>query len=169
MSINLFFLLLLTLLIGMFGYFKPLGNGAFNAKEIPLFELDRFIIYEISPHKIDHFFEGEHGKRFSNRYEVDHAKFTNNDKTLRESISADNALYQNNIIALKENVHYLREDGLEFRSNEGMYDENRSLITTQGAFVITKEHNTIEGTQLNYNATLDTVSANRIRGSYQLK
>jgi LPS export ABC transporter protein LptC len=168
MSINLFFALLLAFLIGMFGYFKPFTNGVSSTKEIPLFELDKFVIYEISPHKVSHFFEGEHGKRFSDRYEVYHAKFTNNDKTLRESISADNALYQNNIIALKKNVHYLREDGLEFRSNEGMYDENHSLITTQGGFVITKENNKIEGMQLNYNLTLDTVSANRIRGSYQL-
>ena len=168
MSINLFFSLLLVLLMGMFGYFKPLGSGVSNTKEIPLFELDRFVIYEISPHKVSHFFEGEHGKRFSDRYEVHHAKFTNNEKVLLESISADNALYKNNIISLHNNVHYLREDGLEFRSNEGMYDENRSLITTQGAFVITKENNKVEGTQLNYNLTLDTVSANRIRGSYQL-
>lgn len=168
MSINLFFVLLLTLLIGMFGYFKPLTNGSTSAKELPQFELDTFVIYEISPHKVKRFFEGEHGKRFADRYEVHLAKFTNNEKTLLESISAENALYKNDIITLHNNVHYGREDGLEFRSNEGSYDQNRSVITTQGGFVITKENNTIEGTQLNYNLTLETVSANRIRGSYQL-
>ncbi len=169
MSINVFFALLLALLLGMFGYFKPLNAEATSTKELPQFELDTFVIYEISPHKVDHFFEGEHGKRFSDRYEVHLAKFTNNEKMLLESISAENALYKNDIITLKGNVHYSREDGLEFRSNEGSYDQNRSVITTQGGFLITKENNKIEGTQLNYNLTLDTVSANRIRGSYQLK
>ncbi len=168
MSINIFFVLILTLLVGMFGYFKPLECDQFAAKEVPLFELDKFVIYEISPTKIDRFFEGEHGKRFSDRYEVSEAKFTNNEKALLESIRADNALYKENIIALDGKVYYARADGLQFHSNEGLYDEKRSLITTDGAFTITKNENSIQGTHLYYNLNLDTVSADQIRASYQL-
>jgi len=168
MSINIFFLLILVLLGGMFGYFKPIEQDQLAVKEVPLFELDKFVIYEISPTKIDHFFEGDHGKRFSDRYEVRSAKFTNNEKALLESIRANNALYKDDIVSLEGKVHYVRSDGLQFHSNEAVYDQNRSLITTDGAFTITKNENSIQGTHLYYNLNLDTVSADQIRASYQL-
>ncbi len=168
MSINIFFVLILTLLVAMFSYFKPAQRDQLAAKEVALFELDKFVIYEISPARIDRFFEGEHGKRFSDRYEVSRAKFSNNEKALFESIRADNALYKNDIVSLDGKVHYLREDGLQFHSDEGIYDQKRSLVTTDGAFSITKNENSIHGTRLYYNLNLDTVSADQIRGSYQL-
>jgi len=168
MSINIFFVLILTLLVGMFGYFKPIQSDKMSVKEVPQFELDKFVIYEISPYRIDRFFEGEHGKRFADRYEVSGAKFTKNENALMESIRANNALYKDDVISLEGNVHYVREDGLQFRSNEGIYDQKHSLITTDGAFTITKNQNSIDGNNLYYDLKLDTVSANEIRGSYQL-
>lgn len=168
MSINIFFTLVLTLLVGMFSYFKPVERDQLSVKEVPLFELDTFVIYEISSTKIDRFFEGDHGKRFSNRYEVSVAKFTNNEKLLLESIRADKALYKDDIVSLDGKVHYARADGLQFHSNEGVYDQKRSLITTDGAFTITKNENIIQGTRLYYNLNLDTVSADQIRARYQL-
>ncbi|MFH0709024.1 MAG: LPS export ABC transporter periplasmic protein LptC [Pseudomonadota bacterium] len=169
MSINIFFILILTLLVGMFSYFKPLKHDQLASKEVPSFELDKFVIYEISPERIDRFFEGEHGKRFSDRYEVSDAKFTNNEKALLESIRANSALYKDDVITLEGKVYYARSDGLQFHSNEGMYDQKRSFLTTEEAFTITKNENSIEGRHLLYDLNLDTVSADQIRASYQLK
>lgn len=152
----------------MFIYFKPAEHDQLEANEIPIFELDHFNIYEISPAGINHFFEGDHGKRFSDRYEVTQAKFSNNKKALFESIRADNASYKDEIVSLNGNVHYVRDDGLQFNSDEGVYDQNRSIITTDGVFTITKNANSVHGTHLYYDLNLDTVSADHIRGSYQL-
>lgn len=168
MSINLFFVLVLSLLLGMFGYFKPTLLMDETKEEVPKFELKSFIIYEISSAGIDRFFEGDHGKRFEDRYEVSSAKFSNNSKDLFESISANNALYKEDIITLDGNVHYVREDGLEFRSAEGQYDTPRSLVSTRGSFVITQNSNRVNGTQLLFNTQQKTVSANAVSGSYQL-
>lgn len=168
MSINLFFFLILGLLVGMFSYFKPHEKQDYKAQEVPQFELEQFVIYEITPSKIDRFFEGEHGKHFEDRYEISGAKFTNNAKPLLESIRADDALYKGDLITLKGNVHYSRSDGLEFRSSEGMYDQNHSLIQTKGPFVLTKDQHKIEGTRLNYDLIHDTTSSDQVRGSYQI-
>jgi LPS export ABC transporter protein LptC len=168
MSINIFFVLILALLVGMFSYFKPVTHDLLALKEVPQFELDKFVIYEISPDRIDRFFEGDHGKRFSDRYEVSEAKFTNNEKPLLESIRADNALYKDDVISLDGKVHYSRADGLQFHSDEGIYDQARSLITTDGDFTVTKNENIIQGTHLYYNLNLDTVSADKIQATYQL-
>ncbi|MDP3300886.1 MAG: LPS export ABC transporter periplasmic protein LptC [Sulfuricurvum sp.] len=168
MSINLFFVLLLSLLIGMFGYFKPTMFKEETKEEVPEFELESFVIYEISSAGIDRFFEGNHGKRFEDRYEVSSAKFSNNSKDLFESISANEVLYKDNIISLEGNVHYVREDGLQFRSDEGQYDTVNSLVSTRGSFVITQNSNRVNGTQLQLNTKSHTVSANAVSGSYQL-
>lgn len=168
MSINFFFVLLLSALVGMYGYFKPTMFKEETKVEVPKFELESFVVYEISSLGIDRFFQGEHAKRFEDRYEVSSAKFSNNSRTLFESISANNALYKDNIITLEGNVHYVREDGLEFRSDEGMYNTPHSLVTTRGSFVITQNSNRVHGTQLELNTKNHTISANAVSGTYQL-
>ncbi len=151
----------------MFGYFEPHERQKQEVREVPLFELDQFVIYEINRFKIERFFQGVQGKRFIDRYEISDAKFTNNSKIMSESIHSDNALYKENLILLDGNVHYVREDGFQFRSSEGSYDQNSSRIQTQGAFLLTKDGNKVEGSHLDYNVNLDTVSADKVRGSYQ--
>ncbi|MDD5212208.1 MAG: LPS export ABC transporter periplasmic protein LptC [Sulfuricurvum sp.] len=168
MSINFFFVLVLSALIGMYSYFKPTMFKEETKGEVPKFELESFVVYEISALGIDRFFEGEHGKRFEDRYEVSSAKFSNNSRTLFESISANSALYKDDIITLNGNVHYVREDGLQFRSDEGKYNALHSLVTTRGKFVITQNNNRVNGTQLQFNTKSHTVSANAVSGSYQL-
>ncbi|MDQ1298566.1 MAG: hypothetical protein QG558_1105 [Campylobacterota bacterium] len=168
MSINLFFVLVLGALVGMYGYFKPAMFKTQTKEEVPKFELESFVVYEISASGIDRFFEGKHGKRFEDRYEVSSAKFSNNSRSLFESIRANNALYQDDVITLSGNVHYVREDGLQFRSHEGQYDTLHSLVTTRGNFVITQNNNRVNGTQLQFNTKSQTVSANAVSGSYQL-
>lgn len=168
MPISLFFSLVLALLLGMFAYFKPSEASQDSIENVPLFELDHFVIYEISPQRINYFFTGDHAKKFPNYYEATNAKLTNNKRELLESIRADYAIYQEDVINLKGNVHYVRADDTEFRSNEGTYDQKNSFVKTNGAFTITKNQNSVHGTQLYYDLEHDTVDANQIMGIYQL-
>jgi len=168
MSINLFFLMILTALITMFAYFKPSDAQDKKNGEIPKIELESFVVYEIGSYGIERFFEGEEGKRFDDRYEISSAKFSNNSKTLFESIRSDNALYKGDLITLTGNVHYLRADGMEFRSDEGTFDQKNSIIRTSGPFVLTQNQNRVDGTKLYYNTEQESVSADAVRGSYQL-
>lgn len=169
MSINVFFLLLLGLLLGMYNYFTPSYTLAQEVGEVPKIELISFTLYEVSHKGIEHILEGEEGKKFDERYTVTSAKFSDNTKNLFQSIRSDEADYRSDRIKLSGNVHYVREDGLEFRSDEGQYDTKASLITTQTPFVITQNTNRIEGKKLIYNNELDTVSADQVRVNYQLK
>jgi len=169
MSINLFFIALLGLLIGMYNYFTPNYTPSNDVGEIPKIELFGFTLYEISHKGIDHILEGKEGKKFDESYTVTSAKFSDNTKTLFQTIKSDNVDYRSDLIKLKGNVHYAREDGLEFRSNEGQYNTDTSVIQTEGGFVITQKSNRIDGKKLHYNNENDTVSADNVRVSYQLK
>jgi len=155
--------------MGMYAYFTPNYALTQETGEIPKIELSNFTLYEISHKGIDHILAGDEGKKFDEYYVITSAKFSDNTKNLFQTIRSDDAEYRNKIIQLDGNVHYVREDGLEFRSHEGSYNSIESLVQTKGSFVITQEGNRVEGTKLFYNTELDTVSANQVRGSYQLK
>ena len=169
MSINIFFILLLGLLLGMYNYFTPNYTHSQDAGEVPKIELFSFTMYEISHKGIEHILEGSEGKKFDERYTVTSAKFSDNTKNLFQTLKSDNLDYRSNVIILNGNVHYVREDGLEFRSNEGKYNTDTSVIQTQGAFIITQNANRIDGNQLHYDNENDTVSADHVRVNYQLK
>lgn len=168
MSVNVFFTAVLVGLVAMFGYFKPLASQLKTGGEVPKIEMESFVIYEIAQQGLERFFEGKEGKKFEDRYEISSAKFSNNSKELFESVNADYAHYKDDFITLNGNVHYAREDGLEFRSDEGTYDQKNSIIRTEKDFVLTQKKNRVDGTKLYYNIDQDTVSADAIRGSYQL-
>lgn len=168
MSINAFFLLLSGLLLGMYGYFTPSYRDEGVKGEVPKIHLFSFSLYEISHHGVDHILEGQEGKKFDDRYEITSAKFSDNTKAQFQTIRSDKALYQDDILQISGNVLYHRADGLEFRSQEGKYDTEKSVVTTQGPFVITQNANRVDGRRLYYNTESDIVSANAVRGSYQL-
>ncbi|MDD5051188.1 MAG: LPS export ABC transporter periplasmic protein LptC [Sulfuricurvum sp.] len=168
MSINIFFTVIALLLIGMYGYFKPSYLVHQDAREVPKLELEAFTLYEISHKGVDHVLEAKNGKEFEDRYEVTSAKFSDNTKRLFQTVSADQAKYKDDLITLRGNVNFVREDGLKFVSDEGKYNTKSSLIHTEGPFVITQNHNRVEGTKLDYNTNQDTVNAYKVSGSYQL-
>ncbi|MDD2780520.1 hypothetical protein [Sulfuricurvum sp.] len=169
MTINLFFVALLALLLGMYGYFTPSYPPSQSAGEIAKIELMDFTLYEVSKKGIDHILEGKEGKKFDEYYTVTSAKFSDNTKELFQTIHSRNVEYRNDVIDLKENVHYIREDGLEFRSNNAKYETKKSLISVNDHFVITQKSNRIDGANLIYNNQRDTVSAENAQVRYQLK
>ncbi len=146
MSINIFIALVLGLLMGMYLSFSPTYRDEGERGEIPQIELHSFTLYEISSRGIDHVLEGAEGKKFDNRYEITSAKFGDNTKSMYQSIAAGSVHYRDDLVRLKTDVLYRREDGLEFRSAEGEYN-----------------------TTLYYNTQERTLSADAVKGSYELK
>ena len=168
MSLNLFFLLVLGLLLGMFSYF-PLEYQTYEQEgEVPKIELSRFSLYEISHQGVEHVLEGEEGKKFDAYYVITSAKFSDNTKKMVQSIQSNHAEYRSPLLDVKGDVRYLREDGLEFRCDAGKYDTKAGEVNVEGAFAITRSAHRIEGDRLEYNLNEDTLSAHNVRGSYQL-
>ena len=152
----------------MFNYFKPSESPKESSDVAPLFEMDYFVIYEITPHKISHSFSGDYGAKFHNYYYATNAKLTNNKRELLESIRADRSVYKGDVLNLKGNVAYVREDGLKFCFDEGIYNQKKSFAKTNGSFVITKNRDKVQGSQLYYDLAHDTINASQITAIYQL-
>ncbi len=168
MSINYFFAFVLAFLGGMYFYFSPNYTQSSNAEEVPQIELSRFSLYEISPKGIDHLLEGEEGKKFAEYYVVTSAKFSDNTKKMLHTLRADRADYRYNSLKIEGNVRYLREDGLECRSEEALYRTQEGLVEIPKGFTMTQGAHQIRGESLLYNVDEKSLSAQRVSGSYQL-
>jgi lipopolysaccharide assembly outer membrane protein LptD (OstA) len=130
--------------------------------------LSRFALYEISHQGVEHILEGDEGKKFDAYYVITSAKFSDNTKKMIQSIRSDHAEYRAPLLDVKGDVRYLREDGLEFRTDAGRYNTKSGKVNVDGAFVITHSAHRIEGDRLRYHLNEDTLTAENVRGSYQL-
>ena len=75
-SINLFFVLLLSMLLGVFLFFKPIKTAPAPTKEVAQLELINFTLYSMKPEGVENVLAGSLGQRFEDRYEVTNVTFS---------------------------------------------------------------------------------------------
>jgi LPS export ABC transporter protein LptC len=169
MNINLFFIVLLMLLMSVYVFFKPLKIDVPDHKEIAQLELKDFQIYEIEEQGVKSILEGAMGERFENRYEMSNVTFKDTSKQVIEVMHADHGRYQDDTVYLTENVIYAQDGGMTFKSDEAQYDINNSLLTTQGTFVMNINGGAFEGEKLKFNTKENKMLASSVRGFYNLE
>jgi len=168
-NINLFFIIIIGLLLSVFVFFKPLKIDLPDHKEIAQLELKNFQIYEVNEKGVKSLLEGLRGKRYENRYEVIDVTFKDASKEFIQVMHADHGRYQDDVIYLKDNVIYAQDNNMTFKSDEAIYDVNTSLVTTQGAFVMTSNQNYFKGQKLKFYTKKNKILAKNISGLYQLE
>jgi LPS export ABC transporter protein LptC len=169
MNINLFFIVLIALLLSVFVLFKPLKLDLPDHKEIAQLELKNFHMYEIEQKGVKSILEGITGERYENRYEVKNVTFKDTSKGVIEVMHADFGRFQEDIVYLKKNVIYAQENGISFNSDEAKYDLNNSILTTQGDFVMRSNEDYFKGKKLRFNTKENIILAKEVTGSYQLE
>ncbi len=169
LSINTFFTIIALGLLSVYFFLRPMNIQQKLPKEIAQLELLDFSMYELNATSLKSVLKGESGKRYINRYEVEHVTYIDNTKDFREEMSAGYGLYKDNVIALENSVHFKREDGLEFISDEAKYDQNHSIATTEGKFKIKNPFGWVVGHKLYYNSTINYAKASKVNGLYDLK
>lgn len=169
MNINLFFIAIVMLLMSVYVFFKPLKIDVPDHKEIAQLELKNFQLYEIEEKGVKSILEGDIGERYVNRYEVSNVTFKDTSKEFIEVMHADHGRYQNDNVYLNRNVIYAQDGGITFKSDEAQYDINNSLVTTQGAFIMSMNSGTFKGHKLKFNTKENKMLASRVSGYYNLE
>jgi len=169
MNINYFVLFLLSLLGGIYLFFKPIDVQLDAPEELAQLELNQFVLHEYDTTRLKTILNGKDGKRFVDHYEIKNVNYTNNTEDYVENMTSDFGLYKGSLITLKKNVHYFRNDGSHFTADHVVYNEKTSEATTIGAFKLWKENDSIEGKDLLYNSQSGETSAKMITGIYLLK
>jgi len=169
MNINIFFTVISSILFSILFFLKPLEYQKTSHKEIALFNISTFTIYEFDKNGLVTILNGENGTRYNDRYEIKDVDFTDNSQKFIANMQANNGVYKNEIINLDGNVIYIREDGINFKSQKAVYNTNTSIVKVDKKFTINKNKNIITGKSLVYNNKLNTTKFYNARATYQIK
>ena len=156
-------------LLGVYIFLRPMDIKQDLPKEIAQLELIDFSVQELNATALRTVLQGHHGLRYKDRYEVKKVSFSDNTKEYLQSMDAGYGLYKGDIITLQEGVHFRREDGLSFSSNEAMYNQRKSLATTKGAFNILYKDSWVRGEKLYYDTKHNIVRSNKVEGVYAME
>ena len=167
MNLNLFFGAILSLLVVMFLLLRPVKIDIVEHKEIPQLEFSDFIVYNIKQSGVQTILQGKSARRYENRYEISKLRLEDSSKGLRNTILADEGLYREDMIYLSRKVYFSQEDRFNFTSSEAQYDMNNSIVTTQGAFVITAKEDTIRGERLRFLLKRNRLDAKNVVAEYE--
>ena len=149
--------------------FKPLDVKQQNFVDVPLFELQSFVVYEINQLGLDTMMLGSNAIRYSDRYTVKNIDYTDNSTNYIANMKANNGIYKNNIVVLNGDVVYTREDGLTFQTQKAIYNKKTSIAKTDTPYVLYQGQNRVRGLSLIYNSKLNTIQSNQVVSKYQLK
>ncbi|MCJ7764873.1 MAG: LPS export ABC transporter periplasmic protein LptC [Thiovulaceae bacterium] len=168
-SANYFFIGIALLLSAILYFFKPMLVEETIRGEVAQLELHNFTLYELDVNGLKDIMMGRQGLRFDDRIEVKDINYTDSTRSLQNNIQADFGLYNNKeLITLEGNVRYYREDGMKFRSNKAIIDQNRETINTVGHFTLENFSENAVGTDLFYDNKNGLSSAENVTGTFDL-
>lgn len=169
MKMNIFFILISSVLLSIFVLFKPIDIQQQKFEDVPLFNISSFIIYELDKHGLSSLTSGVEAARYADRYTVKFMDYTDNTKKYIANMKANDGIYKNNIIYLFGDVVYFREDGLTFETQKAVYNKKTTIAQADGDYVLYEGTNKVVGKKLIHNNSLDTIQSKDVVVKYQLK
>jgi LPS export ABC transporter protein LptC len=161
--------LVLTALVSIYVFFKPLHIKQQKFGDVPLFELSDFTMYELNKKGLDTIMTGSTATRYSNRYKVDNINYTDNRDAYVANMKADRGVYKNDIVTLNGNVEYKRDDGLTFETQKATYNKKSSDIISKVGYVAYLNDSIVRGTYIKYNNKKDIIFSKNVVAKIQLQ
>lgn len=168
MNVNFLFSIILLGLLAIFFLFKPLDLQQKVFDDVPLFELNQFTLYEVNQLGLATLMNGDNAFKFTNRYEVTGINYTDNSHEYIANMKADYGEYQDDIMLLKDNIVYLREDGLTFETNKLRYNKQTDIVVSETPYVAFRGANIITGESLIYDNLADKLESQKVNVTYNL-
>lgn len=169
LNINLFLAIISAILFSIFIFIKPFEVLKSEKKEVPILELNDFIIFELDTEGLNTKLLGSHAFKFTNRYEIDNVDYTDAKNELSDNLTAKHGRYQDDIIDLEGDVHYKRIDGVRFDSQEAQYKNKLGIVSTQKDFILYQNESWFSGTKLLFDTKKESYSALSVEGLYYLE
>jgi len=148
--------------------FKPLDIKQQKFVDVPLFELQKFTMYELNPTGLETIMLGSTATRYKNRYTVKNIDYTDNSKEYIANMKANNGLYKNEFVTLTGDVKYVREDGLTFKTQKVTYNKKTSEAISNVNYVAYLDKNILHGSYIKYNNLKNKIYSKNVIAKYQL-
>ena len=165
----MFFVAILTILVMILTLFKPLKIKEQKFVDVPLLDMSKFIMYELDTSGLQTFMSGEQSLRFKDRYRVNNIDFTDSSRSFISNMKADVGIYKNDIVDLKGNITFIREDGLEIRSQKLIYNRKNSIANSPTKYTSVMGKSKASGSSIVYDAKNRKVKSKNIRVIYDLQ
>ena len=149
--------------------FKPMDIKIQHFKDVPLFELRDFTMYELNPHGLTTILLGSTGTRYADRYTIKDMDYTDNSKKYIANMISDFGVYKNEIVKLTGHVVYVREDGLTFKSEKALYNKKTADVVSNTKYIAYLNNNVVIGSYIKYNNISKKIYSKNVTAKYQLK
>lgn len=149
--------------------FEPLTIKEREFEDVPVFEINSFIMYELNEKGLKTLMTGDKTLKYEDRYTVDTIDFTDQSKGFISNMKADRGLYKEDIVNLNGDIRYVREDGLMFQSEAMTYNTTTAVANTTSSYTASKNKSTMTGTSLEYHSIPNTMKSKNIVIKYQLE
>lgn len=153
----------------IFFLFEPMKLKQQKFGDVPMFELTSFTLHELDTLGLQTVMTGDTAIRYKDRYSVSNIDYTDNSRAYIANMRAKHGLYKDNIVNLEEDVIYKREDGLTFETSRVVYNKKSSLATADSDYISYRGQNSVEGSFIKYNNSLNRVDSKNVTAIYQLK
>jgi len=169
MNINYFFAVTSFLLLVILFVFKPLEIKEQPSVDVPLFNIASFTMYELNTSGLVTMMNGTAATRYKNRYVVEGIDYTDSSKKYIANMKSKNGIYKDDIVYLDGDIIYQREDGLMFQTQRATYNKKTSVAVVDGEYLLYREKDRVEGRELRYNGSLETISSQDVTVKYQIQ
>ncbi|MDK9693060.1 MAG: LPS export ABC transporter periplasmic protein LptC [Sulfurimonas sp.] len=169
MNINYFFLATSFLLLMVYFVFKPLEIKEQPSGDVPLFNIASFTMYELNTSGLLTMMNGSAATRYKNRYAVEGIDYTDNSKKYIANMKSKSGIYKDDIVYLEGDIIYQREDGLTFQTQKANYNKKTSTAVVDGEYLLYRGKDRVEGRELRYNSSLETISSQDVTAKYQIQ
>lgn len=169
MNINNLLSLIFVGLAMIYFLFEPIKIKKLDSKEVPLFSLNVFTLYELDKNGLTTLMKGSQGRRYSDRYEVKNIDYTDNSSEFKANMKAKDGLYKNEVVYLDGDVFFTRVDGLRYFSQKAVYNKKTDVSISDADYVATMGDNQIYGDYILYDAKKEKIKSNNVYAIYKIK
>lgn len=169
MNINYFFIIISLCLSAILFLFKPQEADKKLDKDIALFNISSFSMYELNQNGLITFMNASDGARFKDKYTISDINYTDNSKEYIANLKAKDGIYEDDILTLIGGVVYTREDGLKFKTEEAIYHKKSSTVTSNSNYIAYMGNNIAYGREIEYNNALKKLKSKDIFIIYHIE
>lgn len=169
MSINYLLSLIFVGLAMIYFLFEPIKIKKIDLKEVPLFSLGVFTLYELDTLGLSTLMKGSSATRYSDRYKVSNIDYTDNSNEFRANMKAKNGLYKENIVYLDGDVYFTRVDGLRYFSQKAVYNKQTDTVYSEVDYVSNLNDNIVYGDYIKYDNKTEKIKSNNVYAIYKIK